>query len=57
MLHTVKLVLTLALGFIVAGCQSGECTKCAPGTRPSNPQEYCSACIPVDGGVLDGAHD
>jgi hypothetical protein len=55
MLHAVSLV--LAMTFILGGCQSGECTKCAPGTRPSDPQEDCSACVPVDGGVRDGAKD
>jgi hypothetical protein len=50
----VKLLLALLLALAPAACDSVACSKCPPGTRGENPGEFCSRCIPDDGGVRDG---
>jgi hypothetical protein len=44
----------LALGLLGAGCHTGECSPCPPGTRASNPSESCSVCVCVNGGGVYG---
>jgi hypothetical protein len=38
-------------------CDEPACTKCKPGTRLENPDQYCSRCLPVDGSVGEAGTD
>jgi len=40
------------IGLLGLSCGDDDaCSKCRPGTRPENPEQFCSPCIALDGGV------
>jgi hypothetical protein len=45
------LALLAFLVAVVAGCDRGACSPCPPGTRASDPSEFCSVCVAIDGGT------
>jgi hypothetical protein len=51
-----KCLILLAL-LLAGACDDQACSKCRPGTGPSNAAAFCSPCIPLDGGVGDGGAD
>jgi hypothetical protein len=59
-MNRVPLLLGLTLAvFILSACDD-ECAPCRPGTRPSQPEDQCSACIPVgdeDANPIDARWD
>lgn len=55
-LGVMKWLILLALT-LTGACDEQACSKCPPGTRVSDPGQFCSPCLPDDGGVRDAAVD